>query len=127
MSSSFTHTEVSYPGSGHSSENAHDLLQDRREGDRFKSLHSVRWDHRDYENRQGKIRDISSTGIFLTPLGAVPEGIKHGDAIAVALCINEKEYVFSTKVRWFGKSKIHGELGFGLEFDEKTRKDQNNL
>ena len=42
----------------------------------------------------------------------------------VILPINKKNYVFLTKVRWSGMSSLHGEYGFGLEFDENIKEGQ---
>jgi len=93
-----------------------------RQHERNKTLNWVRWDHKRQENNEGGIYDISPAGTFLTPLGSMPETIQKGDPIWIVLHVNEKDHILSAKVCWRGISKEHGESGFGLEFDENSKK-----
>ncbi len=94
---------------------------DPRQHERNKTLNWVRWDHRKHENNEGGIYDISPSGTFLTPLGTMPDSIESGDQIWIVLRVDEKDHVLSATVRWRGVSAEHGEPGFGLEFDEKSK------
>ncbi len=96
--------------------------QNLRKHKRYRTLHSVRWDHRSSENQQGKIRDISPEGVFLAPIGTMPEDIRVNDPVWVVLRVHGTECFLSGKVRWRGMSKEHGKIGFGLEFDENSKK-----
>ncbi len=110
-----------YFHSGRSLENVRKLNQNQRQSERFKTIQSVIWHHLQYENQAGKIRDISSSGIFLKPEGAMLNEILYDDSVTIVLSVNEKDYVFSTRVRWVGFSKIHQALGMGLEFEKSSQ------
>ncbi|MFQ5596523.1 MAG: PilZ domain-containing protein [Nitrospiria bacterium] len=98
------------------------LFESQRQYKRKKTLNAVRWDHREGENVDGKIHDISPAGIFLAPLGKMPKDIHPEDPIWLVLRINNKDYFLSATVRWRGVSKEHGEFGFGLEFADNSKR-----
>ncbi len=55
----------------------------QRQHERHKMLHSVQWTHNNSENNLEKIRDISSSGIFLASLGIMKDHIQCGDSLLV--------------------------------------------
>lgn len=84
-----------------------------------KSLH---WNHRYRENQEGKIHDISPTGFFLEPFGPMPRNIWADEVIWIEPKIGNKSYYLSAIVRWRGgHTKGHAQ-GFGLEFDDCSKK-----
>lgn len=101
--------------------NTKDSFSSERQHERKKTLNLVSWDHRTRDNGEAEIRDMSPSGIFLTPLGTMPDSISVNDPIWIVLRVKKKDHFLSATVRWRGLSKVHGETGFGLEFDDNSK------
>lgn len=93
-----------------------------RKHERKATYNAIQWDHRYRENQGAEIHDISPAGLFLVPLGTMPDKIQANDPIWIVLRVQGKEYFLSATVRWRGMSEEHGEPGFGLEFDKNSKK-----
>ncbi|MCZ6804326.1 MAG: PilZ domain-containing protein [Proteobacteria bacterium] len=96
-------------------------VQNRRRATRNNVRHTVRWNHKDGEDQTGEILDISSSGVFLTPLGMKLDQLQLNDPVCMIVAIEEEEHTLSAKVCWVGKSSEHEEAGVGLEFDRDSQ------
>jgi len=96
-------------------------VQNRRKITRNNVRHTVRWNHKNGKNQSEEIIDISSSGVFLTPLGMKPDELQVNDTVCMIVALGDEEYTLSATVCWVGKSTEHEEAGVGLEFDEASQ------
>lgn len=101
--------------------------ENRREEERIPLSRNMRWHHRYQENQDGKIIDLSPGGFFLELAGAMPNNIRADDVIWITPKVGKQEHYLSATVRWRGaRTQAHGQ-GFGLEFDDCSKKIVKNL
>jgi hypothetical protein len=96
--------------------------ENRRKQGRKQLSRSIPWHHRYQENQEGQIHDLSPSGFFLEPLGTMPNNIRADDIIWITPKIEDKEYYLSAIVRWRDAHTQTHSQGFGLEFDDCSKK-----
>ncbi|MCP4503726.1 MAG: PilZ domain-containing protein [Deltaproteobacteria bacterium] len=84
----------------------------------------MKWNHRSGEDEGATILDMGAGGIFLNPFGTAPSNLQNGNTVWISLRPkgHDDDVVLAASIRWRGFSKLHGEIGFGIEFDEKLQR-----
>lgn len=103
------------------------LSEDRRSNARKPDARALHWHHRYRENQEGRIHDLSASGFFLEPLGPMPSNILTDDIIWITPSLGKQEHYLSAIVRWRSASTQTHAQGFGLEFDDCSKKIAKNL
>jgi hypothetical protein len=65
---------------------------------------------------------MSPWGMFVSTEGKMIEHINLHDPVTIIIDLGHEEIRLNATIRWAGTSVEHSERGFGLEFDEETKK-----
>jgi PilZ domain-containing protein len=94
----------------------------RRQHERKFFHHKVNWMHQSGTSTEMKALDMSPWGIFISDEDKMIREIKNNDTVTISIDIGKETFDLHAKVRWSGTSSVHYKRGFGLEFDEPSKK-----
>jgi hypothetical protein len=92
----------------------------RRREIRSPTLVHVRWMNRASEGASAELFDVSASGVFLVPLGEIPESVGVGDTVWIILQQPDGEKTLTGTVRWRGFSQAHGSIGCGVLLEQNS-------
>jgi hypothetical protein len=90
----------------------------RRRHPRKATLVTVRWHNRAQEGVSAEIHDVSAEGLFVVPVGLLPDAVRSGDPVWVVVrTAAGEEQTLTGTVRWRGFHPKHNVQGCGIQLD----------
>jgi hypothetical protein len=93
----------------------------RRRHPRKATLVTVRWHNRAQEGVSAEIHDVSAEGLFVVPVGLLPDAVRAGDPVWVVVQTpGGQEETLTGTVRWRGFHPKHSVQGCGVQLDASS-------
>jgi hypothetical protein len=93
----------------------------RRRHRRNPTLITVRWHNRAQEGVSAEIHDVSAEGLFVVPVGVLPETLRAGDPVWAVVRTPAGDETLTGTVRWIGYHPTHHVAGCGIQLDDSSR------